>query len=98
MTGAGPGPLTDWSTGWMFPGGQTVQNAWNATVTQIGALAHAVNSCNGALVPGAATTFDLQGTGSAPEAPSLTCRPARASSRGAPGSASVRVLEEDQSV
>jgi hypothetical protein len=83
----------------MFPGGQTVQNAWNATVTQIGALAHAVNaSYNGALVPGAATTFGFQGTWSAPEAPSLTCRPARASSRGAPGSASARVLEEDQSV
>ncbi|GAA4514224.1 cellulose binding domain-containing protein [Actinoallomurus oryzae] len=77
VTNTGDRTLTGWSADWTFPAGQTVQNAWNATVTQSGRSAHAVNaSYNGALAPGAATTFGFQGTGSAADTPSLTCTPA----------------------
>ena len=43
-------PLTDWTVVWSFAGGQTVTQAWNATVTQSGAQVTARNaSYNGSL-------------------------------------------------
>lgn len=76
VTNTGDRALTGWSADWTFPADQTVGNAWNATVTQSGRSAHAVNaSYNGALAPGAATTFGFQGIGSAAGATPLTCTP-----------------------
>ncbi len=52
-----------WKVTWSFGGNQTVSNAWNAGVTQSGASVTAVNSShNGALAPGASTTFGFQAT------------------------------------
>src|SRR5262245_19746547 len=36
-------PLTSWTVRWSFTAGQTVTQAWNATVTQSGAAVTAVN-------------------------------------------------------
>lgn len=48
-----------------------------AAVTQNGRSVHAVNAgYNGAVAPGASTTFGFQGSGSAPGAPAITCTPA----------------------
>ena len=76
VTGTGSRPLTGWSVDWAFPGDQKVQNAWNAKVTQNGTSVHAADAgYNGAVAPGASTTFGFQGTGTAPGAPPLTCTP-----------------------
>jgi hypothetical protein len=60
---------TRWTVTWTLGGGQRVVSAWNATVSTSGSTATAVNaSYNGALAPGASTTFGMQlaGTGPAP--------------------------------
>jgi hypothetical protein len=60
---------------WTYGGTQRVTNGGNATVTQSGTAVRATNlGYNGALAPGASTTFGFQATvsGSNPT-PSLTC-------------------------
>ncbi|GIF23896.1 hypothetical protein BJ973_004509 [Actinoplanes tereljensis] len=62
-------PITGWTLRWSFGAGQTVTQAWNATVTQSGAAVTAVNvGYNGALTTGASTSFGFNGswTGSNP--------------------------------
>ncbi|GAA2657789.1 cellulose-binding domain-containing protein [Paractinoplanes durhamensis] len=62
-------PLTGWTLRWSFGAGQTITQAWNATVTQSGAAVTAVNaSYNGALGTGGSTSFGFNGswTGSNP--------------------------------
>jgi hypothetical protein len=62
-------PLTGWTLAWSFPAGQTVTQAWNATVTQSGSQVTAINVAhNGSLGTGAGTSFGFNGswTGSNP--------------------------------
>ena len=56
-------PLTSWRLAWSFGAGQTVTQAWNATVDQIGASVTAANaSWNGNLASGASTSFGFNGS------------------------------------
>src|SRR3954451_7059551 len=50
-------PINGWTLRWSFGGGQTVAQAWNATLTQSGAAVTAVSmSYNAALATGASTS------------------------------------------
>ncbi|MDN3355759.1 cellulase family glycosylhydrolase [Actinomadura sp. DC4] len=63
VSGSGTTATRSWKVTWSFGGDQAVANAWNATATQSGAAVTAVNaSHNGALAPGASTTFGFQAT------------------------------------
>ncbi|MBB6474789.1 cellulose binding domain-containing protein [Sphaerisporangium rubeum] len=60
-----PGPATapGWTVRWTWPTGQTVSQAWNATVTTTGTSVTAKNaSYNATLTAGATTTFGFTGT------------------------------------
>src|SRR3954452_23545275 len=62
-------PINGWTLRWSFGAGQTVTQAWNATVTQSGAAVTAVSmSYNAALATGASASFGFNGawTGSNP--------------------------------
>ncbi|MFG2041420.1 cellulose-binding domain-containing protein [Dactylosporangium sp. NPDC048998] len=55
-------PINGWTLTWSFTNGQTVTQAWNATVVQNGAAVSAANvSYNGALGTGASTSFGFNG-------------------------------------
>ncbi|WJK35341.1 cellulase family glycosylhydrolase [Solwaraspora sp. WMMA2065] len=72
---AGGSALTGWRVSWTFASGQSVNQAWNATVTSTGASVSATNvSYNGNLGAGQSTTFGFIGswTGSNP-VPTLSC-------------------------
>jgi hypothetical protein len=57
---------TTWNATWTLVAGQRIVSAWNATVTTTGGTATAVNApYNGALGPGASTTFGMQLAGPA---------------------------------
>ncbi|WP_428961283.1 glycoside hydrolase family 9 protein [Micromonospora fluostatini] len=64
VTNTGTTPLTGWTVGWTFSNaGQKAGQAWSATVTQTGTAVTATNlSYNGALAPGASTSFGFNGT------------------------------------
>ncbi|MER7280071.1 cellulose-binding domain-containing protein [Dactylosporangium sp. NPDC000244] len=54
--------INGWTLTWSFTNGQTITQAWNATVTQSGASVSATNvSYNGALATGASTSFGFNG-------------------------------------
>jgi hypothetical protein len=56
-------PVNGWRLTWSFPNGQTVTQAWNATVTQSGAATTAVNmSYNATIATGATVSFGFNGT------------------------------------
>ncbi|MEU4766004.1 non-reducing end alpha-L-arabinofuranosidase family hydrolase [Actinosynnema sp. NPDC023794] len=62
-------PVTGWTLTWSYPAGQTVTQAWNATVSQSGAQVSARNvSYNGGIATGASVAFGFNGswTGSNP--------------------------------
>jgi len=62
---------TTWTVTWTATG--QVLSAWNAIVTTSGSTTTAVNaSYNGALAPGASTSFGMQLSGTAP-APAMSC-------------------------
>lgn len=64
---------TTWTVSWTLGSGQQIVSAWNATVSTSGSTATAVNvGWNGALAPGASTTFGMQLSGTAP-APVISC-------------------------
>ncbi|MFJ6954130.1 cellulose-binding domain-containing protein, partial [Micromonospora aurantiaca (nom. illeg.)] len=66
-------PISGWTLRWSFTAGQTVTQAWNATVAQSGAAVTATNvSYNGGLGTGASASFGFNGSwnGSANPAPS----------------------------
>ncbi len=70
---AGSAAITGWTVTWTFANGQTVTQAWSATVTSSGANVTARNmSYNGSLGAGASTTFGFlgswNGTNAAPTA------------------------------
>ncbi|MDG4818844.1 pectate lyase [Micromonospora sp. WMMD956] len=56
-------PITSWQLTWSFGAGQTVTQAWNATVTQSGSAVTATNaSFNGNLATNASAAFGFNGT------------------------------------
>ena len=68
-------PIAGWTLRWSFGAGQTVTQAWNATVTQSGAAVTAVNaSYNGALATDGSASFGFNGswTGSNPAPAAFT--------------------------
>ncbi|MFF0722683.1 cellulose binding domain-containing protein [Micromonospora sp. NPDC003816] len=62
-------PVTNWTLTWRFDAGQTIDQAWNATVTQSGAAVSAQNvSYNGTIPTNGTASFGFNGswTGSNP--------------------------------
>jgi hypothetical protein len=56
-------PLTGWTLRWSYGAGQTVTQAWNATVTQSGTAVTAVNvSYNASLATGGSASFGFNGS------------------------------------
>ncbi|MFB7271118.1 endo-1,4-beta-xylanase [Streptomyces sp. NPDC056244] len=54
--------LNGWTLRWTWPSGQSVTQAWNATVTQSGAQATAVNAAHNAAIPaGGSASFGFNG-------------------------------------
>nr|WP_269766851.1 CotH kinase family protein [Micromonospora phaseoli] len=72
---AGGSAINGWTVTWTFAAGQTISQAWNATVTSQGSAVTARNvSYNGSLAAGANTTFGFLGSATgAPSTPTLTC-------------------------
>ncbi len=55
-------PISSWTLTWLFAAGQTVTQAWNATVTQSGSAVTAVNaSWNGSIGTNATASFGFNG-------------------------------------
>lgn len=75
VTTAGTSAISNWTVTWTFAGGQSVAQAWNATVTSQGSAVTARNvAYNGALGAGASTAFGFLGSSSGtPSTPALTC-------------------------
>jgi mannan endo-1,4-beta-mannosidase len=72
---AGSSAISGWTVTWTYANGQTVANAWNATVTSNGSSVTAKNvGYNGSLAAGGTTSFGFLGswTGTNP-VPTLTC-------------------------
>ena len=72
---AGSSAITGWTVSWTFANGQTVTQAWNATVTSSGSSVTAKNvSYNGSLGSGASTNFGFIGSSSSTNSvPSVAC-------------------------
>ncbi|MEO3744770.1 CotH kinase family protein [Plantactinospora sp. B5E13] len=72
---AGPAAINGWRVAWTFGNGQTVSQAWNATVTSSGSAVTATNAAhNGALGASASTTFGFIGSWTGTNSlPTLTC-------------------------
>ncbi|GAB4052775.1 cellulase family glycosylhydrolase [Catellatospora paridis] len=73
---AGNTAISSWTVTWTFANGQTVTQAWSATVTSSGSAVTARNvSYNGSLAAGAGTNFGFLGSwnGSANGVPAVTC-------------------------
>ncbi|MGC3859965.1 GH12 family glycosyl hydrolase domain-containing protein [Micromonospora chersina] len=63
VTNTGSSTVNGWTLNYNLPSGQTITGSWNATVTQSGSAVTARNlSYNGALAPGASTSFGYQAT------------------------------------
>jgi expansin (peptidoglycan-binding protein) len=75
VTNSGTSASTGWAVTLTNPAGQTINQMWSATMTVSGSVVTARNvSYNGALAPGASTTFGfLAGTSGTPVAPALGC-------------------------
>ncbi|WP_426504298.1 cellulose binding domain-containing protein [Dactylosporangium sp. McL0621] len=68
-------PISNWTVVWSYSAGQTVTQAWNATVTQSGSTVTAKNAgYNGSIATGANASFGFNGswTGSNPVPTSFT--------------------------
>ncbi|GAA1796799.1 hypothetical protein GCM10009682_18100 [Luedemannella flava] len=67
--------INGWTVRWTWPNGQTITQAWSATVTSSGSAVTATNaSYNGRLGAGQSTSFGFNGTWSGTNtAPTLTC-------------------------
>ncbi|MEU4240858.1 cellulase family glycosylhydrolase [Actinoplanes sp. NPDC026619] len=72
---AGSAALNAWTVNWTYANGQSVTQAWNASVTSSGAAVTAKNvSYNGKLSAGASTTFGFLGSWTGTNSvPALTC-------------------------
>jgi predicted carbohydrate-binding protein with CBM5 and CBM33 domain len=70
---AGATAIKSWTVTLTYPSGQTVQQAWNATVTGSGSTLTATNvGYNGAVAAGARTSFGFIGAGTA-ATPTVSC-------------------------
>jgi chitin-binding protein len=70
---AGNTAIKSWAVTLAYPGPQTVQQGWNATVTGSGSTVTATSvTYNGAVAAGARTSFGFIGTGT-PATPVVTC-------------------------
>jgi cellulase/cellobiase CelA1 len=72
---AGSAPISGWTVTWTFANGQSLSQAWNATVTTSGTAVTARNAAyNGALGASASTTFGFIGSWTGTNGvPALTC-------------------------
>ena len=70
-----------WTVRWTYAAGQTLAQTWGGTGTQTGTTVSVTNAgYNGAIAPGAGTTFGFLGTltGTANPVPTpITCSPAQ---------------------
>ncbi|GAA0464575.1 hypothetical protein Aca07nite_26480 [Actinoplanes capillaceus] len=68
-------PVKSWTVTWTYANGQTVNNAWSATVTSSGSTVTARNvSYNGTLAAGQSTSFGFLGSWTGTNSvPTLTC-------------------------
>jgi beta-glucanase (GH16 family) len=75
VTNTGTSALTGWKAAWALSNGQTVGQVWNGSLTTGGSTATVANAAyNGAVAPGANTSFGLTGTSTGTvTAPPLTC-------------------------
>ncbi|MFF5177710.1 cellulose binding domain-containing protein [Micromonospora sp. NPDC000316] len=63
ITNTGSSAINGWTLNYTLPSGQTVTNAWNATVNQSGSAVTARNvGHNGSIAPGGTASFGYQGT------------------------------------
>ncbi|SCE67032.1 GH12 family glycosyl hydrolase domain-containing protein [Micromonospora chokoriensis] len=63
VTNTGSSAINGWALNYNLPSGQTVTNAWNATVSQSGSAVTARNvGHNGSIAPGGTASFGYQGT------------------------------------
>ncbi|MFI7661058.1 cellulose binding domain-containing protein [Micromonospora parva] len=63
ITNTGSSAINGWTMNYNLPSGQTVTNAWNATVNQSGSAVTARNvGHNGSIAPGGTASFGYQGT------------------------------------
>jgi lysophospholipase L1-like esterase len=72
---AGGQAVSGWTVTWQYSNGQSVTQAWNATVTTAGSSVTATNvAYNGAIPAGGSTTFGLLGSAqSTPASPAVQC-------------------------
>ncbi|MEU4449083.1 CotH kinase family protein [Actinosynnema sp. NPDC050801] len=72
---AGTSAISNWTVSWSYANGETVSQAWNATVTSQGSTITARNAAhNGSVGAGASATFGFLGSsGGAPGTPVLSC-------------------------
>ncbi|MFC7483935.1 cellulose binding domain-containing protein [Luedemannella flava] len=72
---AGGSAISGWTVTWRYANGQTITQAWNATVSASSGTVTARNvSYNGALGAGASTEFGFIGTApGANDVPTLSC-------------------------
>jgi len=62
-------PITSWTLAFTFPNAQQISGGWSGTYTQSGQYVTVASmSYNGALSPGASTSFGFQGTWTASDA------------------------------
>jgi poly(3-hydroxybutyrate) depolymerase len=74
VTNTGTTAITGWSVTWTLSPGQTISQVWNGSATTNGNTVTITNvSYNGALAPGAGTSFGMLVSGTATTAPSPTC-------------------------
>jgi cellulase/cellobiase CelA1 len=66
--------IVGWSAYWTMPTGQSISSLWNGNLTTSGSKVTVSNlSYNGALAPGASTTFGFTATGPDTPVPTVTC-------------------------
>ncbi|GAA2692283.1 cellulase family glycosylhydrolase [Actinoplanes palleronii] len=72
---AGSTAITGWTVNWTYANGQSVANAWSATVTSSGSAVTAKNvSYNGSLSAGSTTSFGFLGSWTGTNSvPAVTC-------------------------
>jgi mannan endo-1,4-beta-mannosidase len=72
---AGSAAIKNWTVTWTYANGQTVSNAWGATVTSSGSTVTARNAAwNGSLSAGASTNFGfLASWNGSNTTPTLSC-------------------------
>jgi hypothetical protein len=73
VTNTGSAATTGWKANWTYPSSQTINQLWNGIYTQSGEQVAVTNeSYNGALAPGASTSFGFTGTDSSAATPPST--------------------------